>query len=176
MQRRPLFIIAFVVICLMAIGAGNAIRKATDPSVAGDRSVFASIGASIKGLVRARLGVHGADPMNAKLVTRGHELYSLHCAACHGPKLEGQPNWRVRKPDGTLPAPPHDASGHTWHHDDKVLFDYTKQGGQALMPEGVTSGMPGFEGVFSDADIWAVLSFIKSRWPEEIRQRQPKSG
>jgi len=175
-QRRPLFIIAFVVICLMAIGAGNAIRKAIDPTVAGDSSVFAGIGASIKDLVRARLGVHGADPMNAKLVTRGHEVYSLHCAACHGPKLEGQPNWRVRKPDGTLPAPPHDASGHTWHHDDKLLFDYTKLGGQALMPEGVKSAMPGFKELLSDADIWAVLSFIKSRWPEEIRQRQPKGG
>jgi hypothetical protein len=27
-----------------------------------------------------------------------------------------------RKPDGKLPAPPHDASGHTWHHADAQLF------------------------------------------------------
>jgi len=44
------------------------------------------------------------------------------------------------------------------------------------MPEGVKSAMPGFQDILSDADIWAVLSFIKSRWPEEIRQSQPKSG
>ena len=31
--------------------------------------------------------------------------------------------------------------------------------------------MPAFEGILHDEEIAAVLSFIKSRWPERIRQR-----
>ncbi len=43
----------------------------------------------------------------------GHLLYLAHCASCHGANLEGEPRWKVRRDDGRLPAPPHDASGHT---------------------------------------------------------------
>ena len=32
--------------------------------------------------------------------------------------------------------------------------------------------MPGFEGRLADADIWAIIAFMKSRWPEEARERQ----
>jgi mono/diheme cytochrome c family protein len=32
--------------------------------------------------------------------------------------------------------------------------------------------MPIFKGLLSDADIWAVLSFIESTWPADIRARQ----
>jgi hypothetical protein len=48
--------------------------------------------------------------------------------ALPGANLEGQPNWKERQANGRLPAPPHDASGHTWHHPDAQLFGITKQG------------------------------------------------
>jgi mono/diheme cytochrome c family protein len=32
--------------------------------------------------------------------------------------------------------------------------------------------MPAFGQTLSDEKIWAVLAFIKSRWPEETRARQ----
>jgi mono/diheme cytochrome c family protein len=32
--------------------------------------------------------------------------------------------------------------------------------------------MPAFGNVLTDAEIWAVLAYIKSRWPTEIRERQ----
>ncbi|MPZ46569.1 MAG: c-type cytochrome [Betaproteobacteria bacterium] len=69
-----------------------------------------------------------ADPRNAATVLLGEKLYQQHCAACHGAKLEGQPNWRERLPNGKLPARPHDESGHTWHHPDEVLFAITRNG------------------------------------------------
>jgi hypothetical protein len=56
----------------------------------------------------------------------GDKLYVQHCASCHGANLEGQPDWRKRLPNGRFPAPPHDATGHTWHHPDEVLFAVTK--------------------------------------------------
>lgn len=114
----------------------------------------------------------GADADDPQLVARGEAVYAGHCAACHGKRLEGEPDWRSRKPDGTLPAPPHDETGHTWHHPDEMLFEYTKRGGQAMAPPGFRSAMPPFGGILSDAEIWAVLAYIKSQWPDDIRERQ----
>ncbi len=114
-----------------------------------------------------------ADPEDIRQVALGEVVYRTHCAACHGAKLEGQPNWRERKPDGKLPAPPHDEIGHTWHHTDHQLFRLTKLGVKPpLAPEGYQSDMPAFEGVLTGAQIWAVLAFIKSKWPIDIRDRQ----
>jgi mono/diheme cytochrome c family protein len=115
-----------------------------------------------------------ADPTNAAQVAQGRAVYAAQCASCHGATLEGQPDWRIRLPNGRLPAPPHDASGHTWHHPDKVLFEITRDGIAAHAPKGYESDMPEFGSKLSDAEIWAVLAYIKSRWPPEIRERQAR--
>lgn len=115
------------------------------------------------------------DADDPQQVARGAVVYAEHCAACHGVELEGEtPDWRQRKPDGTLPAPPHDASGHTWHHSDEMLFMVTKHGGDYVAPGQFVSGMPAFGDVLSDADIAAVLAFIKNSWPQDIRERQAR--
>ena len=111
---------------------------------------------------------------NAALAEKGRGLYAQACADCHGLRLQGEPNWRQRRADGTLPAPPHDESGHTWHHPDPYLFAYTKFGGQGFMPEGQKSAMPGFGGQLSDREILAILAYIKSRWPDHIQERQAR--
>jgi mono/diheme cytochrome c family protein len=113
-----------------------------------------------------------ADPTNAALVATGQQVYASHCAACHGANLEGQANWRARNGNGRLPAPPHDASGHTWHHDDMSLFQLTKFGLAALIGQPIETDMPAFDGKLSDEEIWAALAYIKSRWPQKIQQRQ----
>ena len=117
-----------------------------------------------------------ADPDDARRVTRGKQIYDRHCASCHGARLEGQANWKVKLPNGRLPAPPHDASGHTWHHSDAILFGITKHGlvPGKYAPPNYQSDMPGYEKTLSDADIWAVLAYIKSSWPPEIRETQRK--
>ncbi|WP_290891896.1 cytochrome c [Hoeflea sp.] len=110
-------------------------------------------------------------PGDQATVALGRELYARNCAACHGENLEGQvADWRSRGPDGLMPAPPHDETGHTWHHPDQVLFDITKFGIVAAANlKDYKTAMPIYEGVLSDEEIIAVLSFIKSTWPEEIR-------
>ncbi len=115
-----------------------------------------------------------ANPEDAEMVARGKAKYGENCADCHGKNLEGQPNWRVKTAAGVYPAPPHDATGHTWHHADQVLFKIIKRGGQAGAPTGYTSGMPSFAENLTDEDILDVLAFIKSRWPQEIRKRQAR--
>lgn len=105
-------------------------------------------------------------------VTLGADLYSNNCATCHGASLEGQPDWRLRGPDGRLPAPPHDETGHTWHHDSDTLFRLTKYGMAKLIDDpGYETDMPIYDEVLSDEEILAILSYIKSTWPPEIRDR-----
>ncbi len=103
-------------------------------------------------------------PGDAAVVARGEQVYRANCAACHGARLQGQPGWRT----SSGKAPPHDASGHTWHHPESLLFKITKLGTAKLY--GARGGaMPGFGGQLSDDDIIAALSYIKSRWPADIR-------
>ena len=112
-------------------------------------------------------------PDDPQVTALGATIYQARCAACHGAHLEGQPNWRVRDAAGRLPAPPHDASGHTWHHPDAVLFTITKDGvAMAANLKDYYTTMPAFGGVLSDAEIVAVLSWIKSQWPRDIRRQQ----
>lgn len=105
----------------------------------------------------------------------GQALYAENCAACHGANLEGQADWQSPGEDGRLPAPPHDRTGHTWHHPDSVLFGYTQLGGTELLKQqgmDFDSGMPGFGDTLSDQEIWNILAYIKSTWPDRERNVQ----
>lgn len=111
----------------------------------------------------------GAEGDTADILL-GQRVYMEYCASCHGANLEGQPDWRTRRPDGRLPAPPHDATGHTWHHSTAQLIELTRKGVPGLVP-GYESDMPAFEGVLTDAEIAAVIAYIASTWPQELRRR-----
>jgi len=114
-----------------------------------------------------------ANPNNLQQVSHGKKVYMRFCSLCHGKNLQGQKNWRIRKSNGKLPAPPHDETGHTWHHDDELLFGITKYGlVPPYGPKDYLSDMPAWEGTLKDEDIWAVLAFIKSRWPAETQKIQ----
>ena len=116
------------------------------------------------------------DADDERLVGLGKSVYAERCAFCHGTNLEGQPAWRKRRADGRLPAPPHDASGHTWHHPDALLIDIVRYGFTSgrNAPPGYASDMPGFENTLSDKEIRASLAFIKSSWPEPLRAQQAR--
>ncbi len=101
------------------------------------------------------------QPDNAALLARGADIYARACASCHGANLEGQAGWRSNR----KLAPPHDETGHTWHHPDRLLFQMVKEGTIRM-----GGSMPGFKGMLDDEEIIAVLSWIKSRWPERVRQ------
>jgi mono/diheme cytochrome c family protein len=111
------------------------------------------------------------DHASPARIAAGEAIFRSHCAACHGAKLEGQPEWRTRRPDGKLPAPPHDDSGHTWHHPPEQLFAITKFGlVPPNAPTGYASDMPAFAGKLSDGEIRAVLAYIRSRWSPEVEK------
>lgn len=109
---------------------------------------------------------------SAEVIEQGRQIYADQCASCHGAQLEGQPDWKTPLPSGRLPAPPHDAGGHTWHHPDDILFRIVREGTAAIVGGGYESDMPGFADLLSDAEIRAVLAHIKSTWPERERTYQ----
>ncbi len=124
--------------------------------------------------VTAMSGSGGSGSNGVEQLALGQEVYTEACASCHGANLAGQPNWKVRQATGRLPAPPHDDTGHTWHHPDQMLFEMTKLGIAAFAPEGYESDMPGFADTLSDEQIRAVLAYIKSTWPPEVRAQQER--
>jgi mono/diheme cytochrome c family protein len=141
--------------------------------------LLAAAFAFLAGAIIVALQLEGkslADPDNSQQVALGKSVFERTCSFCHGPRLEGQPNWQEKLLTGRMPAPPHDASGHTWHHPDAVLFGITKHGlvpGKYAPPK-YESDMPAFVDVLSDQEIWAVLAYIKNAWPREIREAQAR--
>ena len=113
-----------------------------------------------------------ADPDDLAQVTLGGAIYMEHCASCHGMNLEGQPDWREAKPNGRLPAPPHDVSGHTWHHPQDMLFEITKHGIAAFAPKGYETDMPSFGATLADEEIWADRDPITRRDDLPPKRRQ----
>jgi mono/diheme cytochrome c family protein len=144
-------IIGFVVVCLLALVV-FAVRSGSRP---------------------ATLSLERADVTNAQALAQGRQVYLTRCAGCHGSDLKGAQGWPQRGSNGVMPASPLDASGRAWQRDDQWLFITIKQGGQATAAPGDTSGMPAFAGL-TDADIWAVVSYIKSAWPKDIQDAQPR--
>lgn len=105
---------------------------------------------------------------DAAITRQGAGIYGDYCASCHGADLKGQANWRAQDADGYLPAPPHDETGHTWHHPDAQLIAITRDGTEALVGGSYKSRMIGFGGTLSPPEILAVLAFIKSTWPQRV--------
>jgi mono/diheme cytochrome c family protein len=112
----------------------------------------------------------GAPPppgIDADLVSVGESLYLQECAACHGADLGGAPDWKTPNDDGSYPPPPHDSSGHTWHHSDATLIDLILNGSgfeQSRMPE--------FAGRLSEDEVRTIIEFLKSEWGEQERTYQ----
>ena len=104
----------------------------------------------------------------------GQEIFAATCAACHGADGQGQPNWHITKEDGTLPPPPLNGDGHTWHHPDGFLYRIVSQGGKIQESPSVPdfkSGMPAFGEQLSHEEIIEVLTYVKSLWgarPAEV--------
>ena len=105
------------------------------------------------------------DPVYVKM---GEKVYREQCASCHGVNLEGQVGWQDTMVDGMRLAPPHNKSGHTWHHPDEMLFNLTKYGFKAMINDDYKVSMPVYDGILSDEEIIATLSYIKSKWPDEV--------
>jgi len=110
------------------------------------------------------IGGAPVQPLDPSLVELGRGVYQTSCLVCHGANAEGQLNWRQQNPDGTYAAPPHDSSGHTWHHGDGLLFRIVRDGGTIYETPGFKSMMPAFGDRLSEEEVRAVITYFKSLW------------
>lgn len=140
------------------------------------RAIFLSVLFSLVsfGLQANESNIIKFKPNDALYVKLGKTLYDENCASCHGINLEGQEGWRDQMVDGMRLAPPHDETGHTWHHADELLFKITKYGYEALLGREYKVSMPVYDGLLKDDEIIAILSYIKSTWPKHIVEAHDK--
>ena len=106
----------------------------------------------------------------------GRAIYQQYCASCHGANAEGAPNWQVRDQHGELPAPPHDAEGHTWRHSDAELHEMVSKGWRDLFNKTKRLTMPAFGDVLSPPQIRMVITYLKTLWTPEQRQFQAEES
>lgn len=109
--------------------------------------------------------VADVPPLDPEAVQAGRLLYESACAECHGLDRRGSEDWKTRLPSGGYPPPPHDSSGHTWHHSDTVLIEIITAPEQFDL-----KGMP--PSTLSEPEILNVLAYLKSFWTDEERSFQ----
>ncbi|MDA0735034.1 MAG: cytochrome c [Chloroflexi bacterium] len=114
----------------------------------------------------------GSPAFTEQVATGGRVVYQQNCASCHGLQGEGQPGWQITQPDGRLLAPPHNDTGHSWHHPDGLLFGIVKNGGASLNIPKFESGMPAFGEELTDEEIRSVIEHIKTLWQAGQRESQ----
>ena len=129
--------------------------------------------ASHVAIARAADGLPALDP---GLVDSGRKVYQQSCASCHGSNAEGAPNWQKRDENGEMPAPPHNAEGHTWRHSDAMLYDMIRRGLRDPFNKTTRLTMPAFAGELSPRQIRAVIAYLKTLWTPEERQFQTEES
>jgi mono/diheme cytochrome c family protein len=117
--------------------------------------------------------------LDAAALRTGAAVYEARCASCHGSRGEGAAGWTRPGPGGVYPAPPHDSTGHTWHHADGLLYRIVTRGTAAATGDTLHAAryaMPGFDSTLSPREIHAVITYLKAGWTPAQRRRQAEAS
>jgi mono/diheme cytochrome c family protein len=152
---------ATLLLILMTAACASAAEPGPTPNQSaahGDMRPTTDPGSTIKGAA-----------FNAMQIAQGQVYYQQSCAACHGLNGEGQFPDAPFEPDATgrIGAPPHNGTGHTWHHSDEVLLRYITDGGFAD-PENFYT-MPRFDSTYNRVQAAVIIAYIKTLWTAEQR-------
>lgn len=110
--------------------------------------------------------------LDANQVARGKQAYRANCGRCHGENGVGDLNWKVPDKDLNYPPPPHNDTGHTWHHADRVLYEAIRDGLRDPLKPNSELRMPAFGNTLSEADMRALIVYFKSLWNSEHQEFQ----
>lgn len=119
----------------------------------------AIVGIVVAASVAARSGDSASTTpvVDQEVLDAGGTLYAETCATCHGDDGEGFAR-------SAVPAPPLDGSAHSWHHSDEQIVSLLRTGG---------TQMPAVASDWPDADVEAVLAYVKNWWAPWQREDQP---
>ena len=108
----------------------------------------------------------GIDPETAKLLARGGQVYSQHCAACHltAIKDSGDSSLKSR----ILPMPAKQAADGSHHHPENFLA--------SILATDTTPALAGFEDKLSVEQVRAVIAFLANRWPDRVPRASAPPG
>ena len=102
----------------------------------------------------------GPFPPTRKSIAQGKQAYLTNCVECHDQDGKGL---NRRDFAGTPPADLTDPD--QWLHGTsaKAIFSSIR--------EGTKEDMPPFKGKLSDDQIWYIVNFVRSLWPEAKRPK-----
>ena len=134
-------------VALSACG-DNSVDTRVDPATPAPRASLVPTGQSA--------GMFPVE-LTSERVASGERIYAENCASCHGP---------VNGPTTLASTPVHGDAGHTWHHPDRLLFQWV------LDRPPLATVMPAFRGALTEEQVLEVLAYIKNHWLPEIQDRQ----
>ena len=94
-----------------------------------------------------------AQDWDATFVALGETIVAENCVACHGENGKG------------YIGPALNGSAHAWHHPDSLLVSFIRDGIAGTQ-------MPAQRDNLTDEEIDAVISYMKSWWSPQQRQKQ----
>lgn len=107
-------------------------------------------------------------------VARGEVVFRENCQTCHGEKARGQDPAKPmggQQTGGGYLAPALNGTAHTQHHKPDVLFGYLRDGSPDR-----ASPMRSFKDKLNEAEMKAVLGYVYSLWPEDVKQAYGHAG
>jgi mono/diheme cytochrome c family protein len=102
----------------------------------------------------------GPLPYTASSIARGKQFYLRHCVDCHDQDGRGLGR---RDFNGTPPADLTDPDA--WLHGTSAEAIFSS------IHDGAKEDMPGFKDKLQDEQIWHVVNFVRSLWPEAKRPK-----
>lgn len=102
----------------------------------------------------------GPLPYTTKSIARGRQFYLVHCVECHDQDGKGLGR---RDFNGTPPADLTDPDAWLYGTSAPAIFASTR--------EGTKNDMPAFKDKMQDEQIWHVVNFLRSLWPESKRPK-----
>lgn len=104
--------------------------------------------------------VKGPLPYTSGSLARGKQFYLLHCVECHDQDGRGLGR---RDFNGTPPADLTDPEAWVYGTSPESVF--------ATIRNGTKEDMPGYKDKLQDEQIWHVVNFVRSLWPEAKRPK-----
>jgi cbb3-type cytochrome c oxidase subunit III len=111
-------------------------------------------------LLGAAASAGGPPPYTRKSIARGKQVYLVNCVECHDQDGKGL---NRRDFNSTVPADLTDP--------DDWLHGTTAEAIFASIREGTKQDMPPYKGKLEDEQIWHIVNFVRSLWPEAKRPK-----
>jgi mono/diheme cytochrome c family protein len=99
-------------------------------------------------------------PYTASSIARGKQFYLRQCVECHDQDGKGLGR---RDFNGTPPADLTDPEAWTYGTSPEAIF--------LSIRNGTKEDMPGYKDKLQDEQIWHVVNFVRSLWPEAKRPK-----